>query len=84
MFSMEIIVESVNLMWILNHQNWTCTAQVMTHFSGLLQLRLFNGLCPDFGTVRGLVSELSSKLFCGLLWLVVWNFLWESLCHNCS
>ena len=22
-----------------------------------------------FGTVRGLVSELSSELFCGLLWL---------------
>ena len=27
----------------------------MVHFPGLLQLRLFNGLCPDFGTVRGLV-----------------------------
>ena len=32
----------------------------------LLQLRLFNGLCPDFGTVRGLVFEVSSELFCGL------------------
>ena len=41
----------------------------MVHFSGLLQLRLFNGLCPVFGTVRGLVSELSSELFYGLLWL---------------
>ena len=27
----------------------------MVHFPGLLQLRLFNGLCPDFRTVRGLV-----------------------------
>ena len=27
----------------------------MVHFSGPLQLRLFNGLCPDFGTVRELV-----------------------------
>ena len=35
----------------------------MVHFSGLLQLRLFNGLCPVVGTVRGLVSELSSELF---------------------
>ena len=42
----------------------------MVHFPGLLQLRLFNGLCPDFRTVRGLVSKLSSELFCGLLWLV--------------
>ena len=41
----------------------------MVHFPGLLQLRLFHGLCPIFGTVRGLVSELSSKLFYGLLWL---------------
>ena len=41
----------------------------MVHFLGLLQLRLFNGLCPVFGTVRGLVSELSSELFCGLLLL---------------
>ena len=41
----------------------------MVHFLGLLQLRLFNGLCPIFETVRGLVSKLSSELFCGLLWL---------------
>ena len=42
----------------------------MVHFPGLLQLRLFNGLCPDFGTVRGLVSELSynySVVYYGLL-----------------
>ena len=41
----------------------------MVHFPGLLQLRLFNDLCPVFGTVRGLVSELSLKLLYGLLWL---------------
>ena len=46
----------------------------MVHFPGLLQLRMFNGLCLAFGTVRGLVSELSLELSCGLLWLVVWNF----------
>ena len=56
----------------------------MVHFLGLLQLRVFNSLCPDFGTVSGLVSELSSKLLCGLLWPVVWCVLWESLCHNWS
>ena len=38
----------------------------MVHFPGMLQLFLFNGLCPDFGTLRGLLSELSSELFCGL------------------
>ena len=59
-------------------------AQVMVHFPGLLQLRLFNGLCPNFETVKGLVSELSSELSYGLLWLVVWNVLWASLCHNWS
>ena len=63
---------------LLNHPNWTCIAQVMVHFPGLLQLRLFNGLCPYFGIVRRLVSELSSELFCGILWLIVWNFLWAS------
>ena len=57
----------------MNHPNWTSTAQVMVHIPELLQLRLFNGLCPNFGTVRGLVSELSLELLCGLLWLVVWN-----------
>ena len=46
----------------------------MGHFPGLLQLRLFNGLCPDFGTVRGLVSEPSSELSCGLLWHVYGMF----------
>ena len=35
----------------------------MVLFPELLQLRLFNGLCPDFGTVRGLVSKLSSETF---------------------
>ena len=45
----------------------------MVYFPGLLQLRFFNGLCQDFGTVRGLVSKLSSELFCGLLFLVLWN-----------
>ena len=59
-------------------------AQVMIHFPGMLHLRLFNGSCPDFGTVRGLVFELSSDLSCGLLCLVVWNVLWASLCHNWS
>ena len=39
----------------MNHPNRTSIAQVMVHFLGLLQLRLFNGLCPDFGTVMGLV-----------------------------
>ena len=56
----------------------------MVHFPGLLQLRLYNGLCQDFGTVRVLVLELSLELFYGLLWLVVWNVLWVSLCHNWS
>ena len=56
----------------------------MVHFLGLLRFRLFNGLCPYFGIVRGLVSELSSELFCGLLWLIEWNVLWASLCHNWS
>ena len=51
----------------------------MVYFLGLLQLRLFNGLCLVFGTVRGLVFELSLELFCGLLWLdyegccVIWD-----------
>ena len=40
---------------LLNHPNRTSITQVMVRFLGLLQLRLFNGLCPDFGTVRGLV-----------------------------
>ena len=56
----------------------------MVHFPGLLQLKLFNGLRPDFGTVRGLVFELSLELFFGILWNVVWNVLWASLCHNWS
>ena len=40
---------------LLNHKKRTSITEVMVHFLGLLQLRLFNGLCPDFGTVRGLV-----------------------------
>ena len=35
---------------LLNHQNWTFTADVMVHFQGLPQVRLFLSLCPDFGT----------------------------------
>ena len=41
----------------------------MVNFPGLLQLRMFNGLCPIFGTVKGPVFELSSELLFGLLWL---------------
>ena len=33
---------------LLNHLNWTSTTQVMVHFLGLQQLRLFLSLCPDF------------------------------------
>ena len=69
---------------LLNHPNWIYTSQVIDNFLGLLQLRFFNGLCLDFGTVRGLVSEPSSELLCGILWLVVWNVLRASLCHNWS
>ena len=39
----------------------------MVQFPGLLQLRLFNGLCPDFGTVRGLVKT----KFRSILWYVM-------------
>ena len=51
---------------LLNHPNQTSITQVIIRFTGLLQLRLFNGLCLDFGTVKGLVSKLSSEVFCGL------------------
>ena len=37
---------------LLNHQNRTSTGQVMVHFLGLPQLRLFICLCPDFGDFR--------------------------------
>ena len=40
---------------ILNHQNWTSTIEVMVHFPGLPQLRLFLSLGPDFGTVLCLI-----------------------------
>ena len=33
---------------ILNHPNRTSITQVMVSFLGLLRLRLFNDLCPDF------------------------------------
>ena len=53
---------------LLNHPNQTSITQVMVHFSGLLQLRLFNGLCPDFGTVKGLVFLTEFK---NILWFVM-------------
>ena len=53
---------------LLNHLNWTCTTQVMVHFSRLLHLRLLNGLCPDFGTVRGLVF---STEFRTIMWSII-------------
>ena len=40
----------------------------MVRFSRLLQLRLFNGLCPDFGTVRGLVFLIEFRI---ILWSVM-------------
>ena len=40
---------------LLNNPNRTSISQVMVRFPGLIQLRLFNGLCLDFGTVRRLV-----------------------------
>ena len=38
----------------------------MVHFVRLLQLRLFNDLCSDFGTIRGLVflTEFRTILWC--------------------
>ena len=40
----------------------------MVRFSGLLQLRLFNGLCPNFGTVKGLVFLIEFRT---ILWSVM-------------
>ena len=40
----------------------------MVRFLGLLQLRLFNGLCPNFGTVRGLVFLTEFRT---ILWFVM-------------
>ena len=40
----------------------------MVRFPRLLQLRLFNSLCPDFGTVRGLFFLTEFKTF---LWSVM-------------
>ena len=42
---------------LLNDPNWTYIAQVMVHFPGLPQLRLFNSLCPDFGPGFWLVNR---------------------------
>ena len=79
MFSMGIIAASINFMLDFESPNLDLYSSSYGPF-----LELFNGLCPNFGTVRGLVSELSSELLCGLLWLVVWIILWVSLCHNWS
>ena len=54
--------------WVLNHQNRTSITQVMVHFPELLHLRLFNGLCPDFRTVKGLVFLTE---FITILWSVM-------------
>ena len=35
---------------LLNNSNQTFIAQLIVHFPGLPQLRLFICLCPDFGT----------------------------------
>ena len=40
----------------------------MVRIPGLLQLRHFNGLCPDFGTVRGLVFLIEFRT---ILWFVM-------------
>ena len=37
---------------LLNHPNWTFISQVMVHFPGLPQLRLFIYLCLDFEDFR--------------------------------
>ena len=65
--SMEILAASINLMQAIESPKLDLYSSSYGPFLGLLQLRLFNGLCPVFWTVRGLVSELSSELFCGLL-----------------
>ena len=40
----------------------------MVSFPGLLQFRLFNDLCPDFGTIRGLVFLIEFRT---ILWFVM-------------
>ena len=40
----------------------------MVYFLGLLQLRLFNGLRPNFGTIRGLVFLTKFRT---ILWFVM-------------
>ena len=65
---------------LLNHLNRTSTAQVMVHFPGLPQLRLFICCVQILGMVVGLIPELSSELYYGLdiglfvayAWLVLW------------
>ena len=49
MFFIEVVAASVNDARLLNHPNQTSTAQVMVHFPGLPQLRLFICLRPDLG-----------------------------------
>ena len=46
----------------------------MVHFLRLLQLRLFNGLCPDFGTVR---EPIFLTEFENILWSII------SFCVEC-
>ena len=52
----------------MNHPNWTSITQVMVHVLGPLQLTLFNGLCPNFGTVMGLVFLTEFKT---IMWSVM-------------
>ena len=66
---MEIIVVSVNLMYAFKSHKLNLYSSSYGPLPGLVQLRLFNGLCSVFRTIRGLVFELSLELFCGLLWL---------------
>ena len=40
----------------------------MVYFPRLLQLRVFNGLCLDFGTLRGLVFLIE---FRSILWSIM-------------
>ena len=62
-FLIEVVAAFVNLMLgLLNHLNWTSTAQFMVPFPGLPHLRLFNSLWDKimacfmvlFGVVYGL------------------------------
>ena len=53
---------------LLNHPNRIVISQFMVRFLRFLQLMLFNGLCPDFRTVRGLVFLTE---FITILWSVM-------------